>query len=74
MPGRGIARHQEEGIWMPVPASYGGRAKYRTAHVGSLVGLEGDRTFSEPRNPPLRSARNYAKQQRRCDTPNDTRI
>lgn len=39
--GRGIARHQEEGIWTPVPASYGGRAKYRTAHVGSLVGLEG---------------------------------
>ena len=39
--GRGIARYQEEGIWMPVPSSYGGRAKYRTAHVGSLVGLEG---------------------------------
>ena len=39
--GRGIARHQEEAIWMPVPSSYGGRAKYRTAHVGSLVGLEG---------------------------------
>ncbi len=39
--GRGIARHQEEGVWMPVPSSYGGRAKYRTAHVGSLVGLEG---------------------------------
>ncbi|MCY4568609.1 MAG: DUF5916 domain-containing protein [Candidatus Poribacteria bacterium] len=39
--GRGIARYREEGIWMPVPSSYGGRAKYRTAHVGSLVGLEG---------------------------------
>ncbi len=39
--GREIARHQEEGIWMPVPASYGGRAKYRTANVGSLIGLEG---------------------------------
>ena len=39
--GRGIARSREEAIWMPVPASYGGRAKYRTAHVGSLVGLEG---------------------------------
>lgn len=39
--GRGIARSREEAIWMPVPASYGGRAKYRTAHVGRLVGLEG---------------------------------
>ena len=39
--GRGIARSREEAIWMPVPSSYGGRAKYRTAHVGSLVGLEG---------------------------------
>ena len=39
--GRGIARQREEGIWMPVPSSYGGRAKYRTAHVGNLVGLEG---------------------------------
>ena len=39
--GRGIARSREEGIWMPVPSSYGGRAKYRTAHVGNLVGLEG---------------------------------
>ena len=39
--GRGIARLREEAIWMPVPASYGGRAKYRTAHLGSLVGLEG---------------------------------
>ncbi len=39
--GRGIARSREEAIWMPVPASYGGRAKYRTAHVGNLVGLEG---------------------------------
>ena len=39
--GRGIARSREEAIWTPVPSSYGGRAKYRTAHVGSLVGLEG---------------------------------
>ena len=39
--GRGIARSREEAIWNPVPSSYGGRAKYRTAHVGSLVGLEG---------------------------------
>ena len=39
--GRGIARLREEAIWMPVPSSYGGRAKYRTAHLGSLVGLEG---------------------------------
>ena len=39
--GRGIARSREEAIWNPVPSSYGGRAKYRTAHVGSLIGLEG---------------------------------
>ena len=39
--GRGIARLREEAIWMPVPSSYGGRAKYRTAYVGNLVGLEG---------------------------------
>ena len=39
--GRGIARLREEAIWMPVPSSYGGRAKYRTAHVGNLAGLKG---------------------------------
>ncbi len=38
---RGIRRTNEEGTWAPVPASYGGRAKYRTAYMGSLVGLEG---------------------------------
>ena len=39
--GRELARNQEEMIWVPVPASYGGMAKYRTAHLGTLVGLEG---------------------------------
>ncbi len=39
--GREIARKQEEAVWIPVPASYGGRAKYRTANLGKLVGLEG---------------------------------
>ena len=38
---RGIRRTNEEGTWAPVPSSYGGRAKYRTAYLGSLVGLEG---------------------------------
>ena len=38
---RGIRRTNEEGTWAPVPSSYGGRAKYRTAYMGSLVGLEG---------------------------------
>lgn len=39
--GRGLARNKEEMIWVPVPASYGGRAKYRTAKLGSVVGLSG---------------------------------
>ena len=39
--GRELIRHQEETIWAPVPASYGGLAKYRTANLGTLVGLEG---------------------------------
>ncbi len=39
--GRGLPRNQEESIWAPVPASYGGLAKYRTANLGNLVGLEG---------------------------------
>ena len=39
--GRGLARNQEEMIWVPVPASYGGRAKYRTANLGNVVGLSG---------------------------------
>ena len=38
---RGIRRTNEEGTWAPVPSSYGGRAKYRTAYMGNLVGLEG---------------------------------
>ena len=37
--GRELARNQEEMIWTPVPASYGGMAKYRTANMGRLVGL-----------------------------------
>ena len=39
--GRELIRHQEETIWAPVPASYGGLAKYRTTNLGTLVGLEG---------------------------------
>lgn len=39
--GREIARKQEEAVWMSVPASYGGRAKYRTTNLGTLIGLEG---------------------------------
>ena len=38
---RGIRRTNEEGTWAPVPSSYGGRAKYRTAYMGNLIGLEG---------------------------------
>ena len=60
--GRGIARSREEAIWMPVPASYGGRAKYRTAHVGSPRRIRRNRTFPKLGNSPLRSARNYAGQ------------
>ena len=37
--GRELARNQEEMIWVPVPASYGGMAKYRTANLGRLTGL-----------------------------------
>ena len=39
--GRGLARNKEEIIWVPVSASYGGRAKYRTATLGNVVGLSG---------------------------------
>ncbi len=39
--GRELMRQQEESIWTPVPASYGGLAKYRTTNLGSLVGLKG---------------------------------
>lgn len=39
--GRELMRNQEESIWAPVPASYGGLAKYRTTNLGSLVGIKG---------------------------------
>lgn len=39
--GRELIRKREESIWAPVPASYGGLAKYRTANLAELVGLEG---------------------------------
>ncbi len=39
--GRELIRNHEESIWAPVPASYGGLAKYRTTNLGTLVGLEG---------------------------------
>ena len=39
--GRQHKRYQEEALWAPVPASYGGLAKYRTTNLGTLVGLEG---------------------------------
>lgn len=39
--GRELIRNQEESVWTPVPASYGGLAKYRTTNLGTLVGLEG---------------------------------
>ena len=39
--GRELMRNQEESIWAPVPASYGGLAKYRTTNLGTLSGLEG---------------------------------
>lgn len=39
--GRELIRYQEETIWTPVPASYGGLAKYRTTNLGTLVGLKG---------------------------------
>lgn len=39
--GRELMRKQEESVWVPVPASYGGLAKYRTTNLGTLVGLEG---------------------------------
>ena len=39
--GREIPRRQETAIWVPVSKSYGGMAKYRTANLGRLVGLEG---------------------------------
>lgn len=39
--GRNIARNREAAVWSPVPKSYGGMAKYRTAYFGDLVGLNG---------------------------------
>ena len=39
--GRSLMRDQEEGMWKPVSRAYGWRARYRTANLGSLVGLEG---------------------------------
>lgn len=39
--GRELIRKREESIWAPVPASYGGLAKYRTTNLAELVGLEG---------------------------------
>jgi len=39
--GRNIAGTRETAIWSPVPKSYGGMAKYRTAYFGDLVGLNG---------------------------------
>ena len=39
--GRQHKRYQEEALWAPAPASYGGLAKYRTTNLGSLVGLKG---------------------------------
>ena len=39
--GRTIPRFQEEATWVPVSKAYGGMAKYRTANLGSLVGLKG---------------------------------
>lgn len=39
--GRELIRNQEETVWTPVPASYGGLAKYRTTNLGTLSGLKG---------------------------------
>ncbi len=39
--GRNITGNREVSIWSPVPKSYGGMAKYRTAYFGDLVGLDG---------------------------------
>ena len=37
---RKLSRNEEESTWVPVPSSYGGRAKYRTENLGQLFGLE----------------------------------
>ena len=38
---RKLSRNDEESTWVPVPSSYGGRAKYRTENLGRLVGITG---------------------------------
>ncbi|RKU19543.1 hypothetical protein C6501_01295 [Candidatus Poribacteria bacterium] len=39
--GRQHKRYKEEVLWVPMSASYGGLAKYRTTNLGTLVGLKG---------------------------------
>ena len=39
--GRTIRRKNEEATWVPVSRQYGSLSKYRTANLGSLVGLAG---------------------------------
>ena len=39
--GRTIRQKNEEATWVPVSRQYGSRSKYRTANLGSLVGLTG---------------------------------
>ena len=39
--GREIIRKREVDAWSVVPKTYGGLAKYRTAYLGSLEGIEG---------------------------------
>ena len=39
--GRSLMRNQEEGMWAPVSRAHGWQARYRTANIGRLVGLEG---------------------------------
>ena len=39
--GRTIRRKKEEATWVPVSRRYGSLSKYRTANLGSLVGLAG---------------------------------
>ena len=38
--GRDIRRHKEKATWVPMSAAYGYGAKYRTANIGTLVGLK----------------------------------
>ena len=39
--GRTLRQKNEEAMWVPVSRQYGSRSKYRTANLGSLVGLAG---------------------------------